>query len=53
MFDIIKEYHALLRKANLRAALDKTLFFLRKEFGHVISENNFLQLYHVLTSLKT
>ena len=41
MFNIIKEYHALLRKANLKAAPDKTMFFLRKVkfLGHVISEN--------------
>ena len=41
MFNIIKEDHALLRKANLKAAPDKTMFFLRKVkfLGHVISEN--------------
>ena len=41
MFNIIKEYHALLRKANLKAAPGKTMFFLRKVkfLGHVISEN--------------
>ena len=41
MFNIIKEYHALLRNANLKAAPDKTMFFLRKVkfLGHVISEN--------------
>ncbi len=40
MFNIIKEYHALLRKAGLKAAPDKTMFFLRKVkfLGHVISE---------------
>ena len=41
MFNIIKDYHALLRKANLKAAPDKPMFFLRKVkfLGHVISEN--------------
>ena len=27
MFTIVKEYHSLLRKANLKAAPDKTMFF--------------------------
>ena len=30
MFTIVKEYHFLLRKANLKAAPDKTMFFIRK-----------------------
>ena len=40
-FNIIKEYHALLRKVNLKVAWEKTMFFLRKVkfLGHVISEN--------------
>ena len=29
MFTIVKEYHSLLRKANIKAAPDKTMFFLR------------------------
>ena len=41
MFTIVKEYHSLLRKANLKAAPDKTMFFLRKVrfLGHVISKS--------------
>ena len=40
MFTVIREYHALLRKANLKAAPDKTKFFLRKVkfLGHVKSK---------------
>ena len=40
MFTIIHEYHQLLRKGGLKAAPDKTHFFLRKVkfLGHVISE---------------
>ena len=40
MITIIHEYHQLLRKRGLKAALDKTNFFLRKVkfLGHVISE---------------
>ena len=30
MFTIIKEYHTLLGEAGLKAAPDKTFFFLRK-----------------------
>ena len=41
MFTIVKEYHPLLRKANHKAAHDKTMFFLRKVrfLGHVISKD--------------
>ena len=40
MFTNIHEYHQLLRKGGLKAAPDKTHFFLRKfkSLGHVISE---------------
>ena len=39
MFKVINEYHTLLRKASLKAAPDKTYFFLKKSkvLGHVIS----------------
>ena len=39
MFSIIHEYHNLLRKAVLKAAPEKTFFFLKKVnfLGHVIS----------------
>ena len=39
MFTVISEYHTLLRKAGLKAAPDKTFFFLKKVkfLGHVIS----------------
>ena len=39
MFTIINEYHTLLQKAGLKAAPDKTFFFLKKVkfLGHVIS----------------
>ena len=39
MFTIINEYHTFLRKAGLKAAPDKTFFFLKKIkfLGHVLS----------------
>ena len=41
MFTIVSECHSLLRKANLKAAPDKTMFFLRKVrfLGHLISKD--------------
>ena len=39
MFTVINEYHTLLRKESLKAAPDRTFFFLTKVrfFGHLIS----------------
>ena len=39
MFTIVNEYHTLLRTAGLKAAPDKTFFFLKKVkfLGHIIS----------------
>ena len=39
MFAVISDYHTLLRKAGLKAAPDRTFFFLRKVkfLGHIIS----------------
>ena len=38
-FTVINEYHTLLRKAGLKAAPDKSVFFLKKVkfLSHVIS----------------
>ena len=52
MFNKIKEYHALLRKANLKAAPDKTMSFLRKVkflYDTLYRKIHFLQLYRVST----
>ena len=45
MFSIIHEYHNLLRKPGLKAAPEKTFFFLKnvKLLGHVISSDSQLQ----------
>ena len=41
LFTIVREYHSLLRKADLKAAPDKTTFFLRKVrfLGRFISKD--------------
>ena len=46
MFTVIHEYHQLPRKGGLKAAPDKTHFFLRKVkfLGHVISEQGIQQV---------
>ena len=43
MFDTVRGYQPLLRKANLKAAPDKTFFFRRKFkfLGHVVSKDGF------------
>ena len=45
MFTTIHEYHQRLRKGGLKAAPDKTHFFLRevKFLGHVITQTEFNQ----------
>ena len=42
ILDTIREYQSLLRKANIKAAPDKTIFFLQKVklFGHVVSKDS-------------
>ena len=54
MFTVINEYHTLLRKAGLKAAPDKTFFFLRdpKFLGHVISPNGVQTIAKRLKDLK-
>jgi hypothetical protein len=54
MFNLIKKVHTLLRKANLKAAPDKTFFFLRnvKFLGHMISERGISPVNKRVTDLK-
>ena len=54
MFTIINEYHTLLRKAGLKAAPDKTFFFLRKVkfLGHVISPDEIQPIANRVKDLK-
>ena len=42
MFEVISEYHKLLRKANLKAAPEKSFYFLKKVqfLGHIVSSEN-------------
>ena len=51
---VIREYHAILRKVNLKAAPDKTLFFLRKvEFlGHKVENNTLKPIHSKVDSIK-
>ena len=54
MFTIIHEYHQLLRKGGLKAAPDKTHFFLRKVkfLGHVISEQGIQPVAKIVKDLQ-
>ena len=54
MFTVNNEYHTLLRKAGLKAAPDKTFFFLKKvEFlGHVISHEGIQSIAKRVRDLK-
>ena len=54
MFTVINEYHTLLRKAGLKAASDKTYFFLKKVkfLGHVISPGRIQPLAKRVKDLK-
>ena len=54
MSTIINEYHALLRKAGLKAATDKTFFFLKKVkfLGHVISPDGIQPIAKLVDALR-
>lgn len=54
MFDVILEYHRLLRSAGLKAAPDKTKFFLKKVqfLGHVVSEKGIQPVAKKVAALK-
>ena len=55
MFSIIHEYHNLLRKAGLKAAPEKTFFFLKKVkfLGHVISSEGIQPIAKRVKDLKS
>ena len=55
MFTVINEYHTLLRKAGLKAAPDKTFFFLKKVkfLDHVISPDGIQTIGKRVKDLKT
>ena len=50
IFTIVREYHSLLRKAKLKVAPNKTMFFLRKVkflgHGHLYLKTDYLLLLH-------
>ena len=54
IFMVINEYHTLLRKAGLKAAPDKTFFFLKKVkfLGHVITPDGIQLIVKRVTDLK-
>ena len=54
MFTVISEYHTLLRKAGLKAAPNKTFFFLKKIkfLGHVISPDGIQPIAKQVKDLK-
>ena len=54
MFTIINEYHTLLRMAGLKAAPDKTFFFLKKVkfLGHVVSPDGIQPIAKRVDALK-
>ena len=54
IFTIINEYHSTLRKAGLKAAPDKTFFFLKKVkfLGHVISPDRIQPITKRVDALK-
>ena len=54
MFEIINEYHHLLRESGLKAQPEKTKFFLRKVqfFGHVVGKDGFQPVKKRVADLK-
>ena len=54
MMDIIQEYHRLLRASGLKAAPEKTNFFLRKVqfLGHVVSQDGIQPVAKKVAALK-
>ena len=54
MFTVITKYHTLLRKEGLKAALDKTFFFLMKVkiLGHLVSPEGIQPLVKRVKNLK-
>ena len=54
MFAVLRKYHEVLRKENLRAAPDKTFFFLRtvKFLGHIVENNTLRPIHSKVESIK-